>query len=226
MKLEEMLAKMAVTRPPIRISKDTTAMVLIDMQVLAAPSHVVAGAVASGISEEDAWEAIRDYEDRFNSAIANAKKLLCACREKGIVPIHIRVQSYSGGARDTGRLHKKLNFFCPPGSEWSAWLPDVAPLPGEIELVKTCSGAVVGTKIDRILRNMGITELFAVGFYTDQCVETTVRDLADCGYDVALVTDATATETSKRKANTIENIVNVYCSGESTEDILKKIRSL
>ncbi len=91
---------------------------------------------------------------------------------------------------------------------------------------KKCSGAVVGTMIERVLRNMGIQQVMVVGFYTDQCVETTARDLADCGFDVSLVTDATMTQTMKRYQNTIENIVNVYCRGEKSVDLIERINKL
>ena len=226
MKLDEMLAKMSAPYPPMEIDIESTALVLIDMQVLAAPEHVVETAVASGIDRSDAENAILDYTRRFESATTNAKKLLEACRKKGIRPIHVRIQSYTNDAHDTGPLHKRIGFFCPPGDRWSAWLPDVKPILGETELIKTCSGAVVGTMIERVMKNMGIKKVIAVGFYTDQCVETTVRDLADCGFEVTMVLDATATETEKRQNNTIENIVNVYCGGENTEALLSRIEYL
>lgn len=226
MKFEELLEKLSGVYPPLAISRETTALVLIDMQILALSDYLVWEAGELGISAEAAREALVDYDRRFQSAVDRAAELLKLCREKGIRPIHVRIQAYAADACDTGHLHKTINFLCPPSSQWSGWIPETAPQPGEIELVKTCSGAVVGTTIERVLRNMGIQQVMAVGFYTDQCVETTVRDLADCGFDVTLVVDATMTQTVKRYQNTLENIVNIYCRGETSEDLMQRIREL
>ena len=226
MKFEDLLEKISQPYPPLEISRDSTALVLIDMQVLALSDFIVWEAEQAGIDRKEAEEALTDYRERFRNAVKKAQLLLEACRSKGIVPVHVKIESYAGDARDTGALHKKINFFCPPSSQWSDWIPEVAPIDGEVVLVKTCSGAVVGTMIERVLKNMGIEQVIAVGFYTDQCVETTVRDLADCGFDVSLVTDATMTQTMKRYRNTMENIVNVYCRGERSADLLERINRL
>lgn len=226
MNFEELLTRIGGEYPPLEISKKTTALVLIDMQVLALSDYIVWEAVQAGIDKDEAKEALKDYDERFGSAIKRAQSLLQLCREKGIRPIHVKIQSYTGDAADTGHLHKNVNFYCPPDSEWSQWIKEVEPLPDEAVLIKTCSGAVVGTCIERVLRNMGIQQIMAVGFYTDQCVETTVRDLADCGFDVTLVTDATMTQTMKRYYNTLENIVNVYCRGESSVELMERIHRL
>lgn len=222
----EFLEKISGTYPPLKISKDSTALVLIDMQVLALSDYLVWEAKQLGIDENKAKNVLIDYDNRFKAATDMAKELLSACRQKGIRPVHVKIESYSGDACDTGYLHKSVGFLCPPSSEWSQWIEDVKPMDGEIVLTKTCSGAVVGTMIERVLRNMGIQQVMVVGFYTDQCVETTVRDLADCGFDVSLVTDATMTQTMKRYQNTIENIVNVYCRGEKAVDLIERINKL
>lgn len=225
-KYEELLEKIYGTYSHVEISKDKTALLLIDMQMLSTSESLLENAKSVGIDEDEAKEALKEYDKMAIPAIANAKLLLEACREKGITPIHVRVASYSDDGIDTGLLHKRLGFVCPPNSKWAQWMPEVAPISGEIQLRKTCSGAVVGSMLDRVLSNMGIENIIGVGFYTDQCVETTLRDLADCGYYVSMAVDATATETKKRHQNTVENICNVYVSCETTESLLNRIKEL
>ena len=227
MKYEEVLEKIhGEPYAPIEISKEKTALVLIDMQMLSLTDYLVWEATQAGVDEREAREALKWYTDTFDKAISNAQKLLNACREKGIRCVHVRILSYTGDAADTGKLHKRIGFFCPPDSKWSQWIPEVAPIDGEVQLQKTCSGAVVGSRIDMVLRNLGIENVIGVGFYTDQCVETTLRDLADCGYEVCMVTDATATQTEERQRNTINAIGNVYVVCEKTADLLKRISKL
>ena len=43
-----------------------------------------------------------------------------------------------------------------------------------------------------MLRNLGVTDLVVVGVWTNMAVEHTVRDAADRGYHVSIVTDATS----------------------------------
>ena len=226
MTYEELIVKKGGTTPQIIPSASDTALVLIDMQNLATAENIVKEAVAAGIDEEEARRLCQEYHRMERAATEKAAKLLEACREKKIRPVHVKIQSYAGDASDTGGLHKRLNFLCPPNSWEAEWIPETAPREGEVVLVKTCSGAVVGSPIERVLQGMDIKKCYCVGYYTDQCVETTVRDLADCGFACELVLDATATETEKRYNNTIENICNVYCATGYTDQIIEKINKL
>lgn len=226
MTYEELIVKKSGVTPQIIPSAKDTALVLIDMQNLATAENIVREAVAAGLDEEEARQLCQKYHKLERAATDKAAKLLAVCREKGIRPIHVKIQSYAGDASDTGGLHKRLNFQCPPTSWEAEWIPEVAPEEGEVVLIKTCSGAVVGTPIERVLLGMDIKKCYCVGFYTDQCVETTVRDLADCGFECELVLDATATETEKRYNNTIENICNVYCASGYTDEIIEKLKRL
>ena len=71
-------------------------------------------------------------------------------------------------------------------------LPDVAPIDGELVINKTSRGAFNSTAIERVLRNLGLETLVIAGVSTSSCVETTARDAADRGFQVAIVEDATA----------------------------------
>lgn len=226
MTFEELLKVIAKRYPPMEMTKENTVLLLIDMQKLALSDHIVWSAENAGIDKALAKELVADYDRRFDACNKKAEKLLNAFRRKNMTPIHVKIESYSGDARDTGPSHRIAKYFVPPGCEWGDWVEEVRPLPGEIMLVKTCSGAVVGTMLDKVLRNLNVRNVITVGYYTDQCVETTVRDLADLGYDVVLVQDATMTATMKRYQNTMENIIGVYARGMQTEEVLEKIESL
>lgn len=49
-----------------------------------------------------------------------------------------------------------------------------------------------GTSLDIMLRNLGVTHVVVVGVWTNMAVEHTVRDAADLGYAVTIVSDATS----------------------------------
>ena len=81
----------------------------------------------------------------------------------------------------------------------------------------------MGTPVDRILRNLRIKNIIVVGFYTDQCVSTSVRDLADLGYAVDLIEDATAAMSPERTEHTLEGIRRIYANAETTEELLARL---
>jgi nicotinamidase-related amidase len=64
---------------------------------------------------------------------------------------------------------------------------------GEIVVVKHVNGAFFGTDLEIQLRRVGVSRLVVGGFFTNFCVETTVRTAGNIGFDTYLCHDACAT---------------------------------
>jgi nicotinamidase-related amidase len=82
----------------------------------------------------------------------------------------------------------------------------VAPLPGEVEIDKPGKGAFHATGLDAILRARGITHLIFAGVTTEICVQSSMREANDRGYDCLLVEDATESYFEQFKRATLEMI--------------------
>ncbi|KAF2081556.1 cysteine hydrolase family protein [Flavobacterium sharifuzzamanii] len=81
-----------------------------------------------------------------------------------------------------------------PGNEFQ---DVVKPLEGETVIKKNVNSAFIGTNLKELLDNAKITDLVIVGLTTDHCVSTTTRMAGNFGYNVYLVSDATATFNKK-----------------------------
>ena len=211
---------------PVPISAKDTALVLIDVQECVTEEYFVEGFKAMGMDVEPLMPALDQLGENTNKVLANIEKILAKCRENGIKPIHIKLGSYLPDASDTGRLHTEAGMFYPPGAPGSAFCKEAEPLEGEIVLNKTCSGCVVGTPIDRILRNLHIDSVIVVGFYTDQCVSTAIRVFRDLRYHVDMIEDAIGAMSQERHDRALQGIQKIYANSETTEELLARLEAL
>ncbi len=77
------------------------------------------------------------------------------------------------------------------GEPGSAIVPALAPLPGEIAIDKPGKGAFYATGLERLLSERGVRQLVFAGVTTEVCVQTTMREANDRGYECLLVEEAT-----------------------------------
>jgi nicotinamidase-related amidase len=202
--------------------KHHTALLCVDLQYLdAAPGWgVFADTDASGIP----LEAQTYYFDRLDTmVIPNVRRLQDAFRAAGLEVIHTRIQSLTRDGRDRGPGHKRLGLHAPPGSKEAEFLEAVAPVGDEIVINKTASGVFNATNIGYILRNLGITGLFVVGVYSNECVSTAIRDACDLGFYTTLIEDGIATVTPELQQATITTMRDRYARVLTAEEAVREI---
>ncbi|KYO54053.1 cysteine hydrolase [Tistrella mobilis] len=85
-------------------------------------------------------------------------------------------------------------------------IPELAPLPGEVVIDKPGKGAFHATPLGDELARRGISHLVFAGVTTEVCVQTTMREANDRGFDCLLATDATDSYFPEFKAATIAMI--------------------
>jgi nicotinamidase-related amidase len=83
-------------------------------------------------------------------------------------------------------------------------IPELTPLEKEIVITKSTKGAFCRTNLEEILQKENITHLLFAGVTTEVCVQTTMREANDRGYECLLIEDATASYFPDFKSATIE----------------------
>ena len=85
-------------------------------------------------------------------------------------------------------------------------VPELAPVDGEIVIDKPGKGAFHDTGLHESLQEFGITHLVFMGVTTEVCVQTSMREANDRGYDCLLVEDGTESYFPQFKAATLAMI--------------------
>jgi nicotinamidase-related amidase len=107
------------------------------------------------------------------------------------------------GIGDAGPLGRVLV----AGEPGAGFVPELQPQAGDIVLRKPGKGAFCATGLDGILHAQGITHLLIGGVTTEVCVQTTMREANDRGYECLLVTDCAASYFPEFHAAVVEMVV-------------------
>ncbi|HEX5500557.1 MAG TPA: isochorismatase family protein, partial [Thermomicrobiales bacterium] len=160
----------ALIFPPaidLPLSVRNTAVLLVDAQRLTCDP---AGGLGRLAQQRGATESLDDYFDRVEQALAGMQRLLAAGRALGLPVIHVRTAGNLPDGRDLSRKTRSQGIQFGLDSPEAAFMPQVAPLPGEIVLNKSGSGAFTGTSLDQLLRNLEIEHVILAGVSYDGAV--------------------------------------------------------
>ncbi len=90
-----------------------------------------------------------------------------------------------------------------PGNDF---VPALKPLPGELVIAKPGKGSFHATRLDADLKKRGITHLLFTGVTTEVCVQTSMREANDRGYECLLVEDCTESYFPEFKKATLDMV--------------------
>jgi nicotinamidase-related amidase len=146
-------------------------------------------------------DALGNDVSLLRQTIAPTRRLLDAARRTGLTVIHTREGHrpdladlppakkargrFATGIGDAGPMGRILV----RGEPGHDIIPELYPLPGEPVIDKPGKGAFHATDLDAILKNLGIAQLIVCGVTTEVCVNTSVREANDRGYDCLVVSD-------------------------------------
>lgn len=209
--------------PDIVLPATDTALLVIDLQACYLPS-----APPTAPAELAEWPRWAPFRERLaTTVLPNTRRLLERFRALDRPPLFARIACLTPDGRDRSLSQARpgfnnlLLFHTAPESQI---LDAVAPLPGEIVLTKTTDSALTGTNLRLLLQNLRVRHVVVCGIFTDQCVASTVRSLADESFNVIVVDDACAAATDELHRAELTIINNIYCQVLTTEETLQSLR--
>lgn len=152
----------------------------------------------------------------LTSIVPTIQRLLALYRRLGLPIVHTReahkpdLSDCPPAKRARGDCRIRIGDLGPmgrlliDGEPGNAIIDALAPRPGEIELAKPGKGAFYATPLDGLLRARGITHLFFAGVTTEVCVQTSMREANDRGYECLLIEDATESYFPEFKRATLD----------------------
>lgn len=215
-----------------RIDPKTSALVIVDLQYgSAGPDHGYAKAYrAIGYGE-----LLDEYLARIRDVVVpSVRRLQDAFRLAGAPVIFLTVGTIVGDLSDMpprfGRAaaHWRDLGIEPPyarvGSREMDVLDEIAPQPGEPWIVKTGASGFTASPLERVLWNRGVREIAFCGVATAYCVESTLRDAADRGFDVVLVEDGCADVLAETHARGVKNC-SAFGRVASADELVLELRA-
>jgi nicotinamidase-related amidase len=185
------MVEIAAKPYPYSFDASRTALVIIDMQ----RDFLEPGGFGAALGNDVSLLA---------AAVEPTARLLSAARAAGLLVIHTReghrpdLSDLPPAKRRRGNFPVKIGDPGPMGrilvhgEPGHGLVPALSPIPGEPVINKPGKGAFYATDLEAILRSRGVTNLIVCGVTTEVCVNTTMREANDRGYDCLVVSDCTA----------------------------------
>jgi nicotinamidase-related amidase len=172
------------------LDRDHAALIIIDMQ----RDFVEPGGFGETLGNKVAL---------LQAIIPATARMLGAFRAAGLPVIHTRechrpdLSDCPPAKRERGKPSLRIGDPGPmgriliSGEPGADIIPELYPVEGEIVLDKPGKGAFYATPLGEILAERKIRQLVFAGVTTEVCVQTTMREANDRGFECLLATDAT-----------------------------------
>jgi len=216
---------------PIALDPRRTALIIVDVQRYFTRSD----SDFAKLFQRLAPGAIGGYLQRVNTVLPKIQELQHCFRSLGLPVIFCVAGSHAQDGRDLpcwlkdfDELGLQLLGRRPTPTVNSAyWQVEdaIAPIPGELVINKTSSGALSSTSLDQTLHNMGISSLAVCGLTTAVCVGLTARQTADRGFRVVVVRDACTELSQEMHEAALLSFSHVFGQVRSTLELTRFLAS-
>ena len=156
----------------------------------------------------------------YQTIIPKLKELISLCRKYNVPIFYTQAVRESSGIDLLTKTHKilpksreeriKKRPICVRGTWDAKIVNEVKPTNKDHIVIKRRDSAFQDTETEVWLNSLKINTLIFCGIDTSICVETSLRDGFNKGYDVMLIADATASANIRHYKTTIEHVKEYY----------------
>ena len=156
----------------------------------------------------------------YQHIIPKLKELISICRTYNVPIFYTQAVRESSGIDLLTKTHRilpksreeriKKRPICVRGTWDAKIINEVKPTNKDHIVIKRRDSAFQDTETEVWLNSLKINTLIFCGIDTSICVETSLRDGFNKGYDVILISDATASSNKKHYESTLENVKGYY----------------
>ncbi|MFC1893018.1 cysteine hydrolase family protein [Chloroflexota bacterium] len=170
----------------------------------------------------------------YRQIIPNIERMIATCRELQIPVFYTQQVREASGIDLYTRLHRiipsrRAEYLRIPACVRGTWdaeiLDELQPAEGEHIVVKRRDSAFQDTELDLWLRSIYVDTIIFTGVDTGICVENTLTDGFNMGYDVILVEDATASSWTEIRKATIMKVKGSYGWVLTTQQLIEMLHS-
>lgn len=172
------------------------------------------------VSKGGSYDLMGINVSKYRDVVPSLKRLIALCRKSKIPIFYSQAVREESGIDLLTRSHRilpksrseriKRRPICIRGS-WDAEIVDeLKPSADDHVVIKRRDSVFQDTEVEVWLRSLGIDSIIFSGIDTSICVESSLRDAFNHGYDVVLISDATASNNQGHYNSTLDNIRNYY----------------
>lgn len=178
------------------------------------------------LSPKGKLQKLIEDKEMFNHSIANIEKVLKFARKNNMPIAHVGLRFQKGYpelANGKSGLHKVIPLVGTfTQNEFGSQFYDLfQPIKGEFVVSgRVGASGFSGSNLDIWLRNNKIEDIYLVGYATHVCVESTLRDAHDKGYNTFLISDATSAFNRMQQDYVLNEIVHHFGEHLPTEEFI------
>ncbi|HEY55223.1 MAG TPA: cysteine hydrolase [Dehalococcoidia bacterium] len=187
-----------------------------------------------GGSYEEYGDSIGADSEAYRKIIPNIARVIAACRELKIPIFYTQQVREASGLDLYTRLHRiipnrRAEFLKIPSCVRGTWdaeiLDELRPAEGDHVVVKRRDSSFQDTELDPWLRSAYVDTLIITGVDTGICVDNTLMDGFNLGYDIILVEDATASSWPELSKATLIKVKGSYGWVLKTDKLIKMLHT-
>jgi ureidoacrylate peracid hydrolase len=187
------------------------------------------------VSKGGSYDQLGMNTEEYRKIIPKTKELLDFCRANLIPVFFTEAIREPSGIDLLTRVHRLLPVtreerlkvpICVRGTWDAKTIDEIKPADSDHVVIKRRDSAFQDTELRVWLQSEGINTLIICGVDTSICVETSLRDAFNIGYDVILISDATASGINKHYETTLERVRDYYGLVVTVERFFQIVNSL